>query len=202
MAGKRVCSFTNVEEKAFSSETLALFPFLIEDKMRARGAIYTANAPMLPFVAVDGRLITAQNLGSVAQAAEALVLQLGQSLKPRVPFKDEATMALLAKARVSGPYLIDLAVATAPEAYDLQHLGFYAFYSYRLAQTNADKRIELGLMEAAARHFSHPMLQEALVRAQHEQGFAEKAKVTLAALGKAFPDHATLAELKNLVAAD
>lgn len=199
VAGKQVCSFTNVEERAFSSESLAQFPFLIEDKMRERGAIYTANAPMLPFVAVDGQLITAQNPGSVAQAAEALVLKLGLPLKPRVPFKDEASLALLAKARVSGPYVIDLAVAAAPDAYDLQYLGLYAFYSYRLAQTDADKRIELGLMEAGARYFDHPMLQESLVRAQHEQGFVKKAKATLAALGKAHPDHATLAELKNLV---
>lgn len=202
VAGKRVCSFTNVEEQAFSSEALASFPFLIEDKMRERGALFTANAPMLPFVAVDGDLITAQNPGSVAQAAEALVHKLGLPLKSRRPFKDEATMALLAKARVSGPFLIDLAIATAPDDYDRQYLGLYAFYSYRLAQTDADKRTELGLMEAAARHFSHPMLQEALVRAQHEQGFGKKAKVTLAALAKTHPDHANLDTLKSLVGAD
>lgn len=199
VTGKRVCSFTNLEEKALSAENLANFPFFIEDKMRERQAFYSASAPLLPHIAVDGNLITAQNPGSVARAAEALVIKLGLPLKPRVLFRDEATMALIARARVSGPVLIDLALSTAPDAYDLNYLALYAYYSYRLAQNDVDRRTELGIMETVVRHFSHPMLLDRLVRTQQEQGFDKKASATLALLAKKYPDHDGLPELKKLL---
>ena len=202
VAGKQICSFTNVEEKAFSSEMLDRFPFFFFYRMRQRNAIYVSNAPMLPYVAVDGNLITAQNPGSVARAGEALVSKLGLTLRPRTLFKDEAAMALLARARVSGSYQIDLALNSQADAYDHQYLALYAFYSYRLAQTVADKRTELGIMAAVSRHVAHPMLLDALVRAQYEQGFGKKAANSLDRLERDFPEHAALAELKKLVGAD
>lgn len=200
LTGKQVCSFTNREERAFGAENLEKFPFLLETKLREHGAVFVSNAPMLPFVAVDGNLITAQNPGSVAGAAEALILKLGLPLKPRQLFRDEATLALIAQARAMGPSSIDLALARDPERYDLQYLGLYAFYSYSLAASEMDKKIELTLMETIADHFVHPMLLEALVRALNEQGLKARAQKVLNRLEKEFPEHQGLPKLRQQVA--
>jgi putative intracellular protease/amidase len=191
-----VNSFTNTEEAAFNSENMDKFSFLNEDRLKANGATFIHNAPMLPFVAVDGDLITAQNPSSVPKAAEALVVKLGFVPKLRIPFKDEATMALIAEARTNGTYLIDIALVKSPDIYDLNLLALYGFYSYQLAKNDADKMIELRLMETIANHFQHPSYQSRLITAYIEQGLSNKAKVTFQNFIKQYPEHELTEELK------
>lgn len=169
VAGKRVSGFTNIEEQAFSAEHLALFPFLLQDRLRDNGARFVHNAPMLPYVAVDEGLITAQNPGSVARAAEAMVLALGLPLKSREPFADERTMMLLTQARQAGPVAIDLALSRPGHGIDVDYLALYGFYAYRLAD-EADKPRELDLALAIGRHFSHPEFDAQLVANAFGQG--------------------------------
>ena len=102
--GKKINSFTNVEEQAFGGDVIDDLPFLLEDKLKQQGAKFVKNAPMLPYIAVDGNLITAQNPGAVAKATEALIVKLGVLVKPRVPFKDEASLALITQSRNTGAY--------------------------------------------------------------------------------------------------
>ena len=198
VTGKKVNSFTNKEEHAFGGDKVKKFPFLLEDKLKERGAKFTANSPILPHVAVDGNLITAQNPGSVAMAAEALIVKLGLKVKPRKKFRDEATLGLINQARSSGSYLIDIALNSHPELYDLNYFSLYGVYSYRLAETNEDKLIELEIMTAVARHFEHPIFMANLIKAQLEQDFDKEAKQNFNHLKEKYPEEKVIAEISLL----
>lgn len=188
LKGKRVNSFTLKEEKAFSAELIDKFPFMLQTTIESRGARFVSNAPMLPFVAVDGSLITAQNPMSVAKAADALLVKLGITPQVREPFKDEATLQLVATARSQGAFMIDVALAQSKQDYDLNYLALYGFYAYRLAETQAQKRVELGIMERVGKHFSHPQYSLALIRAYVEQDMLEDARQEKASFLAAYPD--------------
>lgn len=198
VANKTVNSFTNVEERAFSKESMASFSFLTQDKLTENGGHFVHNKPMLPFVAIDQNLITAQNPSSVATAAEATVLKLGRPIKPRVMFKDEATMQLISQARASGPALIDIALAHDPEQYDMQYLALYGFYAYSLA-AEEDKQTELDLMTTIGNHFQHAKYDAALIERMVEQGRMEKAHQQFGLFKQRYPDDEQIEALSNLV---
>ncbi len=69
--GKRVTGFTNAEEEAVGLS--AVVPFLLEDRLKERGSIYSKTANWDPYVQVDGRLVTGQNPASSGPAAEELL---------------------------------------------------------------------------------------------------------------------------------
>lgn len=69
--GKRVAGFTNAEEEAVGLTTVV--PFLLEDRLKERGSIYSKTANWVPYVQVDGRLVTGQNPASSGPAAEELL---------------------------------------------------------------------------------------------------------------------------------
>ena len=74
--GKRVTGFTNSEEEAVGLTNVV--PFLLEDRLKERGGIYSQATNWAPYVQVDGKLVTGQNPASSRPGAEAL-LQLLQS---------------------------------------------------------------------------------------------------------------------------
>jgi putative intracellular protease/amidase len=60
IAGHRVTGFANLEERLL--RLTEVVPFLLEDELRSRGAIYTkARVPFVSHVASSGRIITGQN---------------------------------------------------------------------------------------------------------------------------------------------
>ncbi|MBT1064368.1 type 1 glutamine amidotransferase domain-containing protein [Bowmanella sp. Y26] len=195
VADKQVNGFTNSEEHAFSGEHLSQFPFLLQDRLIQNGARFVHNAPMLPYVAVDGNLITAQNPGSVAKAAEAMVLALGLPVNKRQLFSDESTMELLSKARQNGPIVIDLALQRRDHNIDINYLALYGFYAYRLAD-EADKARELAIMHAISKHFSHPEYDAQLILQSLEQGQLERASAVYAQFVERYPEHNYVSELK------
>lgn len=70
VSGKNLTSFTDAEEKA--NGTAEIVPFMLQDALTKRGALFAAAAPWSDHVVVDGRLITGQNPQSA--------LTLGQKL--------------------------------------------------------------------------------------------------------------------------
>jgi len=50
-SGKRVTGFTNAEEEVGLT---AVVPFLLEDRLKERGSIYSKTANWVPYVQVDG----------------------------------------------------------------------------------------------------------------------------------------------------
>ena len=69
--GKRVTGFTNSEEEAVGLTDVV--PFLLEDRLKERGGIYSKTANWAPYVQVDGKLVTGQNPASSRPGAEALL---------------------------------------------------------------------------------------------------------------------------------
>jgi len=50
-----------------------LLPFLLEDRLKERGGIYSKAANWVPYVKVDGKLVTGQNPASSGPAAKELL---------------------------------------------------------------------------------------------------------------------------------
>jgi len=50
VSGKRVTGFTNAEEEGFERDRT----FLLEDRLKERGSIYSKTANWVPYVQVDG----------------------------------------------------------------------------------------------------------------------------------------------------
>lgn len=81
VAGKRMTSFTDSEERAVGKAELV--PYLLENALRERGADYRAVADFDPHVEVDGRLITGQNPLSSRLLGNAIVRGLRElALQP------------------------------------------------------------------------------------------------------------------------
>jgi putative intracellular protease/amidase len=79
--GKRVTGFTNAEERVVGLS--AVVPFLLEDRLKERGGVYSEGANWAPHVQVDGKLVTGQNPASSGPAAKAL-LTLLHSVSTRI----------------------------------------------------------------------------------------------------------------------
>ena len=199
VAGKKVNSFTQIEEQAFNSELIDQFPFSLEEMLIERGATFVKNTPMMPYISVDGALITAQNPMSVAKAAEALLLKLGISLKQRAPFKDEATFELITQAKLNGADVISIELAKDKTRYDLNYLGLYAFYAYRVAQTQEQKRQGLNLKSEITKTFKHPILSQSLINAYLEQQLIEEAEQAYQVFKVDFPSDKSIASIENKI---
>jgi len=178
VAGKLINSFTEIEDRAFKKEHIELYPFIVQTELEKRGAVFVSNKPMLPYVAQDGNLITAQNPMSVAKAADALVLKLGITPKERDFFKDEATFDLLSRAYSEGLTLIDVEISKQPEAYDFNYMAVYGYYAFQIAENEEQKQIELKMMTQLRDHVVqlHPRYQLALISANLELGLNKQAK--------------------------
>lgn len=68
---KRVTGFANEEEDAVGLS--AIVPFLLEDRLKERGGLYSKGDNWAPYVQVDGKLVTGQNPASSGAVAEALL---------------------------------------------------------------------------------------------------------------------------------
>lgn len=73
--GKEVTGFSNAEEKL--AELDKYVPYLTEDEMVKRGAVYKKAAePWAPFAVADQRVVTGQNPASGAPVAELVLKEL------------------------------------------------------------------------------------------------------------------------------
>lgn len=70
ISGKKINGFSNEEEDIV--KLTKVVPFLLEDKLKERGAIYEKSGPWEKHVTIDGRLITGQNPQSAKEVGEAI----------------------------------------------------------------------------------------------------------------------------------
>ncbi|MDZ4836445.1 MAG: type 1 glutamine amidotransferase domain-containing protein [Candidatus Melainabacteria bacterium] len=72
IAGRKITGFSNLEEKLVFLKDVV--PFLLEDKLKEKCAIYeSAKLPMLPHVVRDGNIVTGQNPASSKKLAEEVI---------------------------------------------------------------------------------------------------------------------------------
>ncbi|GLY14941.1 type 1 glutamine amidotransferase domain-containing protein [Kineosporia rhizophila] len=71
VAGRKVTGFTNTEEEGVGLTDVV--PFLVEDMLVEQGGVYSKGEDWASYVLQDGLLITGQNPGSSAAAADLLV---------------------------------------------------------------------------------------------------------------------------------
>lgn len=76
--GKHINSFTNTEEDINGSSSM--IPFLLESKLKERGAIYEKSDPWQVHVVSDQRVVTGQNPMSATSVGEGILYAL-KSLK-------------------------------------------------------------------------------------------------------------------------
>jgi putative intracellular protease/amidase len=69
--GKRVTGFSNGEEETVGLTEIV--PFLLEDRLKERGGVYSKGANWAPYVQVDGKLVTGQNPASSGPAAKEML---------------------------------------------------------------------------------------------------------------------------------
>ncbi|RPD93453.1 type 1 glutamine amidotransferase domain-containing protein [Aureibaculum marinum] len=77
--GKKVNAFTNEEEHKVKLENIV--PFLLEDKLKERGAIFEKSAPFNKHVVIDQRLVTGQNPQSAESVGKATLRELQRLTK-------------------------------------------------------------------------------------------------------------------------
>jgi putative intracellular protease/amidase len=73
-AGRRLTAFTNEEEQQAGYADRA--PWLLETRLRERGAHFKAGPAWTPHIVVDGDLITGQNPASSQAAADRALAEL------------------------------------------------------------------------------------------------------------------------------
>jgi len=92
---RQVSSFTNSEELFLIPDAKQVFPFLLEDKLKTKGAEFVAASDYLEQVTVDGQLVTGQNPWSVWRLAEDMVRQLGYTPVARQKTGEELAIEVL-----------------------------------------------------------------------------------------------------------
>lgn len=115
VAGRRLAGFTNDEELFLMTDARERLPFLLEDRARARGAIFVAGFKYLDNTVVDGRLVTGQNPWSTWSVAEQMVRALGHVPVRRELGAQERSVRMLAAYRRQG---LDAARAARMPGYD------------------------------------------------------------------------------------
>lgn len=72
--GKQVSAFTNEEESA--AGLTEVVPFLLEDKLKERGALIEKNGNWKKMISIDNRLVTGQNPASAEGVGEGILSEL------------------------------------------------------------------------------------------------------------------------------
>ncbi len=188
VAGRTLTGFSNEEEAVFGKRWAKEFPFLLEDAMRERGALWLEAPLMMPKLVVDGRLITGQNPYSTAAVAEAIVSATGRKPVARTAWRDEATMALVQR-RLDGE--IDAtrdALAAQGHSFHVELIGMLGYYQLQTAADDAAVRNALSIMQLAQPHMPQPQLALGIAEAHWRLGDAARARQMIRDLLEKQPD--------------
>ena len=195
VAGHRVSAYTNEEERFFSKGLQDTYPFMLEDRLGERGAVFDGTLLMLPHVSVSGRLITGQNPFSTALVAEAVVRALGKRPVARVPEAEERSMTLLSRVANGDLAWAKDELAQRPAAYQMPLIGAWGYYASMAAVERKDIQRAATVMELASPYTQEPKLQLALAKAYARLGENTRAHALLTRLVKEEPDMQEAREL-------
>ncbi|MHA7057396.1 type 1 glutamine amidotransferase domain-containing protein [Aquimarina sp. M1] len=95
LENKMVSGFTNNEELLLIPEAKTIFPFLLEDKLKEKGANFKEGSLYLENISHDQNLITGQNPWSTWLLAETMIAELGYTPKYRETTAEEHAVNVL-----------------------------------------------------------------------------------------------------------
>lgn len=187
VADKMVNGFTNDEETLFGKKWAPQFEFLLQDKLTERGGRFQSSDVMLSHVAIDERLITGQNPASTTAVAVELVRSLGIEPLPAREFRDDRTLAQIAKVMAGEPGAA-ARLNSDPELYQIELAGMYGYYYINIAETQQQLHNALTLMQVAQQAINNPMLDMQIAQTQHKLGDNDAAKQTLEQILRVDPE--------------
>jgi putative intracellular protease/amidase len=164
VTGKKVTGFCNAEEAMFGKKWKMEFPFLLEDKLKARAAIFEQTEIMLPHVAQDKNVITGQNPYSTTAMANAVVRALGIEVAPRPLYPDENSMLLLSAFVKGQKAEAHEVLAQHKDQYDVELIALYGYLRAKAANDNVQQiQLALEIMHLATPHYYNVQLSLAQV---------------------------------------
>ena len=202
VSGRKVNGFTNQEEKAFGKKWVKHFDFLLEDRLKERGAQFESSPMMLSHVAIDDRLVTGQNPFSTSQTAEQLLVSMGLIPNKSELFKEDRTIQLVAEI-LDGDNQAKTQFTDNVKHYQPELVAMYGYYSMMFSENKQQVSDSVMLMELASPFMQHPQLSLVLAQGYVKLDQNDKAKSLLEILLKSNPDmEAAKKMLDNLVAAN
>ena len=192
--GKVVNGFTNEEESLFGKKWMPQFEFMLEDKLKEAGGKFQSSDIMLSHVAVDERLVTGQNPASTVGVAMALIDMLNIPRVPFETFKDDRTLARIAKV-LEGDNAALLALHDSDGEYHIELAGMYGFYYLKQATTDAQKQHALSLMLVAQEAINNPNLDIQIATTQQQLGDIMASQQTAEKILSQHPDFAPAKQL-------
>ena len=192
--GKVVNGFTNEEESLFGKKWMPQFEFMLEDKLKEAGGKFQSSDIMLSHVAVDERLVTGQNPASTVGVAMALIDMLNIPRVPFETFKDDRTLARIAKV-LEGDNAALLALHDSDGEYHIELAGMYGFYYLKQATTDAQKQHALSLMLVAQEAINNPNLDIQIATTQQQLGDIMASQQTAEKILSQHPDFAPAQQL-------
>lgn len=185
---KKATGFCNDEEDKFGKKWKAEFPFMLEDKLKARGAQFERSEPMLPQVIADGRLITGQNPYSTTLLAEETLKALGIKPVKRELYQDEQSMQLVKRALKGDTAWARQEINRNTRLYDTQLIAVYGYYKLLYAKGDADEIIPaLFLTELVSPWVVNENLQYEMAKGYLQVNNRSKAKFLLEEIIKKEP---------------
>jgi putative intracellular protease/amidase len=177
--GVELTGFCNIEEELFGKKWVKEFPFSLETKLKARGAIFKQTDFMLSKVVVSGKFVTGQNPFSTTGSAEAVVKSLGLIPVERALYSDERSAYLLQdlldKSKTYKWAEEELAKNKAN--YDIQLIAAYGYYKILASTENQEELVKgVEIVELTSPHFFNENLQFLLAKTYASMGDKEKAK--------------------------
>ncbi|KZN29788.1 hypothetical protein N474_16660 [Pseudoalteromonas luteoviolacea CPMOR-2] len=196
VAGKRVNGFTNQEEMAFGKKWRDQFAFLLEDKLKERGAIFEKDGLMLNQVTIDGNLITGQNPFSTVDTARAMVTHLGVEALPPIEYQDDASVKLY-ELFLRDEVLAKKTYESKSDSYNLNMLAMIGVFQIRHAQTEYQVESSARFLSYVLTKTSHPVMELTLAKAYIRLNQPEKAMNQLTKSAKKYPKNQ---QIKSFIA--
>ncbi len=177
--GVALTGFCNTEEELFGKKWVREFPFSLETKLKARGAIFKQTDFMLSKVVVSGKFVTGQNPFSTTRSAEAVVESLGLKPVKRALYNDERSayfiQDILDKAKTIAWAEMELAKNEAK--YDIQLIAAYGYYKILASTENREDLIKgVELVELTLPYFFNENLLLLLAKTHASLDNKEKAR--------------------------
>lgn len=177
-----VTGFCNIEEELFGKKWVKEFPFKLEDKLEARGAVFSQADFMLSNVAVSGKFVTGQNPFSTTRSAEEVVKALGIDPVERTLYKDEKSIYLIQDILDNKKSITwaEQELVKNNQTYEMALIavwGYYKILASREDQQGLMKGIQM--VELSSPYFFNENLQMALAQTYSTLGESQKAEKIL-----------------------